>query len=589
MHAKWLRRLSAKGTFDLAGKLTNAQTTGLNFAFDVSLHDCALWDLGDNYAITGLNGKLKLTPQALTLADLHGKRGDADVTAHGRVSWPTNPPSVSIVAEAKNLALDQTLYGMLPDAAQKGWTSAHPEGSVDAKITFAGAPSDEAVVSVVDVGPTTRPASPSYELVLTPGKLSITPRPVPYRLDDLTGSVTITPTTVTMQDLSGHHGGAEVHISGTGSTDPNGTWEFKLTGAKMLIDDDLKKAIPPGLQSVFQSMQLQGGIAFDFSKLKIWNEPLSTAPSSTGPSDSSPNIDFTVKCSLTDGALNPGVELTKVNGGAEFTGTARNGKLTDLSGTFDVPALEIAGRPTTNLRADLLKRQNQDAMKLAKIQAGIVGGQLAGQIDWTYPDTGPSRYAMALALQNADIKDLTGDTMPDAQGRLSASLSMEGNFDDPTTRRGGGDVLVTGEQLYKMPLVLGLLQITSLSMPITSPFNEGTCKYTIDGSRVAFESIELRAKDMMVSGNGHLDFNTGRVGMSFTSQSTNNWLKVPVVNDLLQGARNELLTIHVRGTIQQPQVSGSSMNTFMTTVDEIIKGGKPPPDLPPVKKPKKPK
>jgi hypothetical protein len=77
--------------------------------------------------------------------------------------------------------------------------------------------------------------------------------------------------------------------------------------------------------------------------------------------------------------------------------------------------------------------------------------------------------------------------------------------------------------------------------------------------------------------------------MSFTSQSTNNWLKVPVVNDLLQGARNELLTIHVRGTIQQPQVSGSSMNTFMTTVDEIIKGGKPPPDLPPVKKPKKPK
>jgi len=46
---------------------------------------------------------------------------------------------------------------------------------------------------------------------------------------------------------------------------------------------------------------------------------------------------------------------------------------------------------------------------------------------------------------------------------------------------------------------------------------------------VNFESIELRAKEMMVSGNGHLDFNTGRVGMSFTTQSTNNWLKVPVV------------------------------------------------------------
>src|SRR5262249_5989046 len=153
---------------DLNGKLTNSPKSGLDFAFDVLLHDCGLWDLGDTYAITGLNGKLKLTPQTLTLTDLKGKRGDADVVAHGEGRWPANIPSVSVVAEAKNLALDQTLFGMLPDAAQKGWTTVHPEGSVDAKITFAGAPHEEAIVSTMDVGPSTRPADPSYELVLTP-------------------------------------------------------------------------------------------------------------------------------------------------------------------------------------------------------------------------------------------------------------------------------------------------------------------------------------------------------------------------------------------------------------------------------------
>ena len=217
------------------------------------------------------------------------------------------------------------------------------------------------------------------------------------------------------------------------------------------------------------------------------------------------------------------------------------------------------------------------------MQAELLGGELAGQIDWTYPDAGPSKYAMALVLRNADIKAVAGDTMPDAQGTLSASLSMEGNFGDASTRRGGGDVSMSGQQLYRLPLLLGLLQVTSLSLPITTPFEEGACKYSIDGSRVTFETIELRAKEMMVSGTGHLDFDTGRVGMSFTSKSTTNWLRVPVVTDLLQGARNELLTIHVRGTIQQPEVSGTSMNTFSTTVDEIIKGGNAPPDLPPVK------
>jgi bisphosphoglycerate-independent phosphoglycerate mutase (AlkP superfamily) len=35
---------------------------------------------------------------------------------------------------------------------------------------------------------------------------------------------------------------------------------------------------------------------------------------------------------------------------------------------------------------------------------------------------------------------------------------------------------------------------------------------------VTFETIELRAKEMTMSGNGHLDFNTGRVGMSFVER-----------------------------------------------------------------------
>ena len=138
--------------------------------------------------------------------------------------------------------------------------------------------------------------------------------------------------------------------------------------------------------------------------------------------------------------------------------------------------------------------------------------------------------------------------------------------------------------------MLGLLQVTSLTLPITSPFNDGAVQVHHRRARVSFDQIEITAKEMMISGNGHLDFDTGRVGLSFTSQSNSTWLKVPVVNDLLQGTHNELLTESTcaRGTIQQPQVSGSSMNTFATTVDEIFKGGSPPADLPPVKKAKPP-
>ncbi|HEX3355766.1 MAG TPA: AsmA-like C-terminal region-containing protein, partial [Tepidisphaeraceae bacterium] len=602
VQAKWLDRLGAKGVFDLNGTVSNNAKRAMEFVFDVTPHDCSLWPVDDAYAITAVNGSLKLTPQKLTLVDLHGTRGDADVTAHGEVSWPSSPPQMSIVAEARNLALDQTLFDLIPEMAQKGWTQAAPEGTVDASITFSGAPSNDAVASAVDVAPSSQPAGQNFVLTLTPRHLSITPHAAPYRLEELSGVITVTPSTVKLQNVAGHHGSAEIHLSGTGATDPNGVWDMQINGSKMLVDKDLLKGVPPGLQSVLRNSQMQGTIAFELSHLKIWTDAApTTAPAVDAKADTSgsgspqppataastTDADFTLKLAANDASLNPGVPLSKLSGVANFNGSTRLGVLTDLSGDFEVPSVEIAGRPATNVRAELLKRPGQDAMKLAKIQAQLVGGQLAGQIDWTYPDNGPSRYAMALVLHNADVKTLTGDIMPDAHGSLSASLSMEGNLNDPTSRRGGGDVALSGEQLYKMPLILGLLQVTSLSLPITSPFNEGTCKYTIDGMRVTFESIELRAKEMMVSGNGHLDFDTGRVGLSFTSQSDISWLKVPVVNDLLQGARNELLRIHVRGTIQEPQVSTSSMNTFVTTVDEIFKGGNPPPDLPPVKKPKK--
>ena len=68
-----------------------------------------------------------------------------------------------------------------------------------------------------------------------------------------------------------------------------------------------------------------------------------------------------------------------------------------------------------------------------------------------------------------------------------------------------------------------------------------------------------------------LSFDSRQVRMTFTTDSAT-WSKVPIVGDLLQGARTELLQIQVRGTLQDPKVSASAMNTFTTTIDEVFRG-----------------
>ncbi|MCC6422261.1 MAG: AsmA-like C-terminal domain-containing protein, partial [Phycisphaerales bacterium] len=159
---------------------------------------------------------------------------------------------------------------------------------------------------------------------------------------------------------------------------------------------------------------------------------------------------------------------------------------------------------------------------------------------------------------------------PELKGRLSASLDMEGNWDDPASRRGRGDVQVGGKNLYRIPVVLGLLQIANLSLPISSPFTEATTRYMVQGQNVTFDNISLRSSNMVMQGTGSLDFNSRKVELVFTTDNPN-WPKLPFIQDLIEGARHELLQIHVRGTIQDPKVSATAMNTVTTTVEEVFR------------------
>jgi hypothetical protein len=131
--------------------------------------------------------------------------------------------------------------------------------------------------------------------------------------------------------------------------------------------------------------------------------------------------------------------------------------------------------------------------------------------------------------------------------------------------------------MYDVPLVLGLLQVTNLALPLSSPFNEATARYSVEGQRIAFENVSLRSDTMVMSGDGHLDFGTKKVSLTFVTDNAGG-LRLPFFNELWQGARQELLRIHVRGTVQEPKVSAGMMGTFTTTVDEVFKGEPPKPE-----------
>jgi hypothetical protein len=426
----------------------------------------------------------------------------------------------------------------------------------------------------------TQPAE-TFKLVLQPRTLSIKPVGLPYQFDALKGVLSIEGEHLVISGMTARHGEAAFAMTGTGELGARPSYDMQITAKNVLIGKTLRDAMPESVQNIIDGLKLHGPCNFRFGKIVYRAaDPSATTSPAAVPNPTNPavadvsadgDLDFSLALALHGAALDVGVPLDNVNGTINLDAQLHDGSLAAMRGNLAVDSVSLGGRTLHNFTADLVRSDDGNGLKLQKMQADLAGGQMAGELDIVFPTDGPSRYTMDLVLNNADVRELAGDTDRSIQGNLTASLSLEGAWGDPDSRRGRGDVLVTGKDMYRIPLILGLLQVTNLALPIAQPFHRGSVRYSLDGQRVNFDQIELRSDQMLMTGTGHLDFGTKQVRMTFVTDNANG-IQLPFINDLLKGARNELLKINVKGTITQPKVETSVMGTFTTTVDEVLKG-----------------
>ncbi|MGN6626014.1 MAG: hypothetical protein ACTHLN_05290, partial [Tepidisphaeraceae bacterium] len=92
--------------------------------------------------------------------------------------------------------------------------------------------------------------------------------------------------------------------------------------------------------------------------------------------------------------------------------------------------------------------------------------------------------------------------------------------------------------------------------------------YTIEGPRLIMDQIDLRATESVMQGSGEINFDSKQVDMRL-SLANSAADALPIFGDLIKAARQDLLQIRVRGTLQAPKVQASAFNIFSTTVDDV--------------------
>lgn len=554
LQRQWIQNAGLTGSLDFDGHIFSlGDRKPVGYAFDASLHDGAIQSPdGGEAAMSGLTARLRLTPTRLEIDDLAGHRGPSAVTAHATLDWATQP-RITLSAAAKNLQLGPSLYRMLPKHARQAWDSVRPAGDIDATLELAqvlGAEPDR------------------LQLHIIPRHLSVTPAAIPYQLDNVQGDIAASPQQLTLSGLTAEHGIAHLAISGVANLLGRQHWDMKISADTLPVDDELLAALPSSLSDVLRGLKVGGNIGLDLSKLEYWPTGQAASASSTG---AGPDLDFAAKIIMQGTSAEIGLPATDVHGAMDMAGLIRDGKLHRLAGQCGVDSLLLAGRQGSNLQLTLSKGSDDPEIDVTHVEGSFASGDLEGQGDYIYPDGSPSRYDLNLVLRDADVRQITNPTGKDIKGRLTASLQMGGAWDDPSSRRGHGDVSVVGEHMYNIPVMLGLMQITNLSLPLGSPFSQISTRYALEGQKVEFEKIELKSNDVSMSGSGEMDFAKRSVSLWL---ATNNptLVALPVIGPLLSGANQELLRVHIKGTIDEPKVSATTFDTVTTTVDEVFKG-----------------
>ncbi len=540
---QFIQKLNLTGLVDVDGKIVpdgpDSDEATVNMTVKLSGGAAELVD--KTLHVTDVAAEMRVAGSKASITSLTANRGDATIEGQATFDWTNESnPQVTAGAKVRSLALDEALIASLPDRARTAVEALRPKGVVDLDIAYAG--------------------GDGYRLTLRPQSLVINPTAVPLGMRDVRGEITFDRQRVSLKDITAKVGDAMLHASGIIQPD-TGAANVTLAGRELQVTDDLLQAFPEVVRRAAKGAELRGTVSFDVTRLNV------TPVEGKGPS-----IEFEGSVWLQNSSLQVGVPMADVNGVITARGVAMDGQIGELAGDVSFESLKLAGRDVTKLTGRVIKPRGQDLLQVARIDGKIADGQIGGQIDSILSQKDP-RFGLSLVLRNARVTDLTGDLENPIDGRLTASLSLEGKWDDATARRGRGDVIVEGKEMYRVPVLFGLMQMANLTLPIEAPIQQAGLRYSVEGNRLTFDAIDLRSKVAVMQGNGWLDFGTRQVRMTLTMGNVAADA-VPIFGELFRGVRQDMLQIRVRGSLEEPKVGASAFNTISTTVDEVLKGDK---------------
>jgi hypothetical protein len=167
------------------------------------------------------------------------------------------------------------------------------------------------------------------------------------------------------------------------------------------------------------------------------------------------------------------------------------------------------------------------------------------------------RYALRAELTQGDLKRCVqemGSAGRDLRGTIRAQVQLHGSGRTLNLLGGNGKIELSDADIYELPVMIALLKMLRTRRPDRSAFSQSDIDFRIEGGHIYFDRIKFSGDTISLVGAGEMNLQS-EIRLTLHAMVGRGERDVPLLHDLLGGASQQIMLIHVGGTLQNPETT----------------------------------
>lgn len=539
-----VREFHPQGTFNMHGRVwRDDRRLTPHEHVEMRLNRCSMNYEKFSYPLSNIRGIIEHTNRNWSFRKLEGTNDTGLVHCEGTLVPVAGGNQLNLTISADNLPLEEELRDALSPNMQQLWTSLRPRGSCDVQAEISYLSAAKRLGLRVDAR-------------LRPETTSIEPVAFPYRLEKLRGDIHYQDGHVDLKGLEAVHG--RTYVSSGGQCDflPDGGWNLqlkKLTVDRLRADHELTAALPDGLRKA----------AAELKPSAPMNLRGSLTLARGGGVNARMTSEWDLSADLNQTDVEAGVKLQNIYGSVQLAG-AYDGQRYHCRGDVALDSVTYKNFQFTQVLGPIwidnsrlllgAWAESKDARTPRRMTAKLYNGTLLGDCQVIFGAT--PQFQIRANLSGADLgqfakENLTGPQH--LQGKISASLQLQGNSKGPRTFLGEGNARLYDADVYELPAMVQLLKILSVRTPDKTAFTHSDIDFRVQGEHVLFDRINFNGDAISLLGRGQMNLDT-QVNLTFRAVVGRGDWQLPVLRNMLANTSEQIMQIHVEGTMDHPMI-----------------------------------